>query len=346
MVPTSATAKAKRGGVKTLTGERRTGADSLRWGPRSLFVKYRILGRTGLKVSEVGFGAWAIGGNAHGNSYGPTDDQESVRAVQRAVELGCNFFDTADVYGHGHSESLLGQALADHPDAMVATKVGGDFYHGPPHLDFTHDYVRFAVRESLKRLRRDAIDLYQLHNPDEALLGAEPLYEVLDELREQGVVRHYGVSVHTAEDAMAALAVGKPSTIQLPFSLVRQEWVEEILPLAAKKNVGIIAREPLGNGFLTGKYDAKAAFVQGDIRHRWPPRYRQSFVDAAGRLAPLAMKGRTRAQAALRFVLDHPQVATVIPGCKTPAHVDENMGASGAPPLSAADLQGLRAAFP
>src|SRR2546425_10031579 len=129
-------------------------------------MKYRTLGKTGLKVSEVGFGAWAIGGNDHGNSYGPTDDKVSLEAVERAFELGCNFYDTADVYGHGHSEELLGQALRDHrKEVILATKVGGDFYHDPPRMNFNPDYLEFALAKSCERLQTHYIDLYQLHNP-------------------------------------------------------------------------------------------------------------------------------------------------------------------------------------
>src|SRR5947209_10943562 len=135
-------------------------------------MKYRVLGKTVLKVSEVGFGAWAIGGNAHGNSYGPTDDKQSLSAIGRALELGCNFFDTADVYGHGHSESLLGAALRDVRDQVfIATKVGGNFYDGDVHMDFTPAHLRFAVERSLERLRTDHIDLLQLHNPSINLIS-------------------------------------------------------------------------------------------------------------------------------------------------------------------------------
>src|SRR6266850_6008807 len=129
-------------------------------------MKVRKLGSTGLEVSEIGFGAWAIGGNAHGNSYGPTDDDESLRAIKTALDLGCTFFDTADCYGFGHSEELLGQALKGHRDrVIIATKGGSDFYHTPPRLNFTESHLVFAVEESLRRLNTDTIDLYQLHNP-------------------------------------------------------------------------------------------------------------------------------------------------------------------------------------
>ena len=135
-------------------------------------VRYRTLGRTGIRVSEVGFGAWGIGGNAHGNSYGPTEDATSIAAVRRAIDLGCTFFDSADVYGWGHSEEVLGEALADcRQDVVIATKVGGDFYHGGVRLNFDPGYIAFALDRSLQRLRTDHVDVYQLHNPPLEMTG-------------------------------------------------------------------------------------------------------------------------------------------------------------------------------
>src|SRR5207249_9854294 len=208
-------------------------------------MKTRILGRTGLKVSEIGFGAWAIGGNAHGNSYGPTDDAESIAAVRRAVELGVNFIDTADVYGWGHSEEILGEALEGHrEDVRIATKVGGDFYHGGVRMNFDAGYIAFALERSLQRLRTDHVDLYQLHNPPLAMMADPATYEVLDQLQAENKVRHYGVSVHEPLEAVMAIQTGKAAAIQLPFSFFRQEWIGEVFQLAARYKVGIVAREP------------------------------------------------------------------------------------------------------
>src|SRR5256712_5913241 len=214
-------------------------------------MKSRILGRTGLKVSEGGFGAGAIGGNAHGNSYGPTDDAETIAAVRRAVELGVNFIDTADVYGWGHSEEILGEALEGHrEDVHIATKVGGDFYLGGVRMNFDPGYIAFALERSLHRLRTDHVDLYQLHNPPFAMMADPATYEVLDELQAENKVRHYGVSVHEPLEAVMAIQTGKASVIQLPFSLLRQEWIDEGFPVAARDRVGGIAREALGDGIL------------------------------------------------------------------------------------------------
>ena len=294
------------------------------------------MGRTGLKVSEIGFGAWAIGGNEHGNSYGPTNDAVSARAVERALDLGCTFFDTADVYAWGHSEEVLGKALGGHREEVaIATKVGGDFYHGGVQMNFDAGYVAFALDRSLRRLGTDYVDLYQLHNPPPELMGDPTMYEVLDQLQAENRIRHYGVSVHTPAEATLAIESGKPSVIQLPFSLFRQEWIDDVFPLARTSNVGVIAREPLGNGFLTGKYGEDAAFPAGDIRHHWPrPMVRGQVRAAQKAVESLARGGRTPAQAALRFVLAFPEVSVAIPGAKTPAQVDENLSASDAAALT------------
>ncbi|MGH7675493.1 MAG: aldo/keto reductase, partial [Gemmatimonadales bacterium] len=214
-------------------------------------MSQRVLGRTGLAVSAIGFGGWAIGSNGFGNSYGSTDDAESKRAVRHAYDLGCNFFDTSDVYGHGHSESLLGEALHDvRPHVILATKVGGNFYNRDVHpllrdrvaqaagvpfgtlpadtvLPVTHDanftspYVRFAVQQSLRRLRTDYIDLVQLHNPPLALISQLSTYEVLEDLKREGLIRFYGVSVHPPEEGIAAVEATLPDTVQIVYNLAR-----------------------------------------------------------------------------------------------------------------------------
>lgn len=302
-------------------------------------MKYRTLGRTGLRVSEVGFGGWAIAGNRHGNSYGPTDDTASLRSILRAVEMGCNFFDTADMYGHGHSEDLLGEALSESPEVLIATKVGGNFYGNVTVMDFSPKYVAYACEQSLRRLRREAIDLYQLHNPSLEVIRDGRVFDVMDELKRGGKIRHYGVSIFTPEEAMACIEDGRPETIQLVYSIVNQSMAKEVFPAARAENVGIIAREPLANGFLSGKYNAASAFTHGDIRHNFPPRYQEALAAAARHVkGALETDGRTLAQAALRFVLDNEAVSTVIPGCKTPDQAKENMSASGLASLSAEEM--------
>src|SRR5438552_1749963 len=234
-------------------------------------MKYRVLGKTGLRVSEVGFGAWAIGGNAHGNSYGPTDDKQSLAAIGRALELGCNFFDTADVYGHGHGEELLGEALRGHrSEVIIATKVGGDFYHGTPRMNFTSDYLEFALGKSCERLGSDYIDLYQLHNPPIQLVKDGRVFKTLEKLKAAGKIRHYGISIHDPQEGLLAMRDLELGAIQVAFNLLRQEAKNQLFQEATKNNVGIIAREPLANGFLAGKLNAESTFRQGDIRHNFP----------------------------------------------------------------------------
>jgi len=319
-------------------------------------VKLRILGRTGLAVSEIGFGGWAVGGNQFGNSYGPTDDAESFRAIRRALALGCNFFDTADVYGHGHSEELIGAALSGvRADVILATKVGGNFYNRDVHpllkdrlaqfagtpleqipadaplpvshdVNFTPGYIRFAVQQSLKRLRTDYIDLLQLHNPPMNLISNMETYGVLEDLKKEGLIRFYGVSVHPPEEGIAAVQATMPDTVQIVYNLARREAEDEFLPAARAAGIGVIAREPLANGFLAGKYRPDSVWEKGDIRARMPRQYVQQVAALGQRVRELAEKaGTSAARLALKFVLDNQAVSTVIVGMKTVQQVEENI---------------------
>jgi aryl-alcohol dehydrogenase-like predicted oxidoreductase len=302
-------------------------------------MKYRVLGKTRLKVSEVGFGAWAIGGNAYGNSYGPTDDNQSLAAIQRALELGCNFFDTADVYGHGHSEELLGQALKGHrSDVIIATKVGGDFYHGASSMNFNSDYLEFALGKSCARLGSDYIDLYQLHNPPTQLVRDGRVFKTLEKLKVSGKIRHYGISIHDPQEGLLAMRNGEIGAVQVVFNILRQEAKNQLFREATKNNVGVIAREPLANGFLAGKLKPESTFPEGDIRHNFPPDYISQLTGAVDQLRFLESKNRTLAQAALRYVLDHKDISTVIPGAKTPEQADEDLASSESPSLTGEEL--------
>ncbi len=306
-------------------------------------MKYRTLGKTGLKVSEVGFGAWAIGGNNYGNSYGPTDDQVSIAAVERAFELGCNFYDTADVYGHGHSEQLLGQALKGHRNEVIlATKVGGDFYHDPPRMNFNPDYLEFASAKSCERLQTDYIDLYQLHNPPIQLLKNGKTFEGLEKLKDSGRIRHYGVSIHDPQEGLLWMKYGKLAAVQVVFNLLRQEAKNQLFQAAREQNMAIIAREPLSNGFLSGKFNIDSTFPSGDIRSNFPRNYLVGLIRAAQQLRLLESKTRTLAQASIRFALDHKDVSTVIPGAKTPQQTEENIKASELPSLTGEELLRIR----
>ncbi len=319
-------------------------------------MKRRILGRTGLDVSEIGFGAWAIGGNRYGNSYGPTDDDESRRAIRRAVELGCNLFDTADVYGHGHSEELLGETLRDiRQEVIIATKVGGNFYNRGVHpllhdriaeavgmavadippdapLPVTHDacfdpeYLRFALIRSLRRLRTDYIDLLQLHNPPLSLIGRPETYSALEELKREGLIRWYGVSVHPPEEGLAAITATMPDTVQIAYNLARREAAAEFFPAARAAGVGVLAREPLANGFLAGRYEPDHRWETGDVRARMPAPYVAQLAALGQRVRDLADRsGYSAAQLALKFVLEEPAVATAVVGMKTVRQVEDNL---------------------
>src|SRR5713101_7839426 len=306
-------------------------------------MKYRVLGKTGFKVSEVGFGAWAIGGNSYGNSYGPTNDETSIAAVQRALELGCNFFDTADVYGHGHSEELLGRALKGQRDRVIlATKVGGDFYHDPPRMNFNPDYLEFASAKSCERLQTDYIDLYQLHNPPIQLLKNGKIFEGLEKLKDSGRIRHYGVSIHDPQEGLLWMKYGKLAAVQVVFNLLRQEAKNQLFQAAREQNVAIIAREPLSNGFRSGKFNIDSTLPSGDIRSNFPRNYLVGLIRAAQQLRLLESKTRTLAQASIRFALDHKDVSTVIPGAKTPQQTEENIKASELPSLTGEELLRIR----
>lgn len=315
-------------------------------------MNYRILGRTGLQVSEISFGSWAIGSNQFGNSYGPTDDKTSEDAIIAATELGCNFFDTADVYGYGHSEQILGEGLRQTGklnEVLIATKVGGNFSTGQTVMDFSAQHILAAVDESLKRLGREYIDLYQLHNPSRQIINDGRVFDTLDELKAAGKIRYYGVSVHSVAEGLACLKSGKPDTIQIVynfFSLLQSEHpAEELFPYVRELNVGLIAREPLANGFLTGKQRLDTVYPQGDIRASWPSNYRAHKLRLAESLRFLEQPGRTMAQAALRFVLDEPTIATTIVGIKTAKQARENLAASDLPSFNGEEQERLKKAL-
>lgn len=303
-------------------------------------MKYREFGNTGITVSEIGFGAWAIGGNEHGNSYGATDDKVSLSAIERALDLGCNFFDTADVYGFGRSEELLGRALKTRRDKVViATKVGADFYGGSGRQNFSRPYIQYALEKSLSRLKTDYIDVYQLHNPAVKLMELPETFEIFEELKREGKVRAWGISIFDPVEGLVALKTARPDSLQLVYNLFSRKPADELLPSAHQCGCAIIAREPLANGFLTAKYDVDCIFAPGDIRRDWPRQYINARIIAAERLKA-RMKGSnlSPAQLALKFVLLSEAVSVVIPGAKTAEQAEENLTASDLPALSQSDL--------
>ena len=301
-------------------------------------MRYRTLGATGIRVSEIGFGAWGIGGSSNGAvAYGPTDDETSRRAVRSAVECGVNFFDTADFYGFGHSETVLGNALRDvRGNVVIATKAGMLSTSGEQ--DFSPEYLRRSLEKSLFRLRTDYIDLFQLHSPPIDLLLRDDRYmATLERLRREGSIRAYGISARSPGDALIAVRDLGFRSVQVNFNLLDQRAMENgLFDLCQSEGVGIIGRTPLCFGFLTGQYSAAAQFDPNDHRSRWSLEQRERWASALGLfLAKVKSSAeQTPAQFALRFCLSFAAISTVIPGMLTEEHVKENALASGLGALS------------
>ncbi len=322
---------------------------------RSLLIT-RTLGKIGLRVSEIGFGGWAIGGDVNGyiqGGYGPTNDDESRAAIRQALELGVTFFDTADIYGNGHGEALLGEVIDQWPDkqnVVIATKGGINFYREgeAPELDFTPYAIANAVQHSLARLRREVLDLYMLMTPPVELLTEKPhVRESLLALQRAGKIGAFGVSPATIEDAVDLLRSDFPlDAIEVTFNLLDQGAIREVLPLAKRRKVAVIAREPLANGLLTGKYNAETRFDETDHRSGMSPEYRGAVAEVVGELGNVLVNpARTLPQAALRFVLDEPGVTVAIPGAKTAAQVRENVGAVYTPPITDSERIAIHKVF-
>lgn len=308
---------------------------------KKYIMNYRTLGRTNLQVSEIGFGAWAIGGT----SYGPTQDEESLQALESAWANGVNFFDTADTYGHGHSEELLAKFVKNKPrdKVFIASKAGWDFYHGGNKKNFDADYLRFACEESLKRLNVETLDVYQLHNPSLEIIRRGEAVGVLENLKMQGKIRFIGISIHTEADGLAAMEDPRVDTLQLVFNLLDQRMAENVLPEAVKKNIGVIAREPLACGLLSGKYKLGHEFHKQDHRRRFTPEMLALELEKIEKLrSVLATERLSLPRAALEYVLDMEGVSSVIPGAKTPAQVLENIQASEDPKLRSQESYQLR----
>jgi aryl-alcohol dehydrogenase-like predicted oxidoreductase len=305
-------------------------------------VRYRSLGRSGVPVSEVGFGAWGIGGNKDGAvAYGPTDEAQSLDALSAAFDAGITFYDTADLYGYGESERLIGRAFASRRDKVViASKVG--MLDAAGKQDFSPARIESALDASLQRLRTDYVDLYQLHSPPLDALRPE-LLAVLDELKKKGKVRAVGISLKAPEEGEKALALYPFAAMQVNFNLLDQRLLD--LGLAQRcleKGAGIIARTPLCFGFLTTKYSADEAFDPSDHRSRWSVEQRRVWASANELFQNYRRDAETAAQFAIRFCLSFDAVSSVIPGMLTRDHVEENSGSVAAPVLAAAEKGRIR----
>lgn len=298
-------------------------------------MHYRKLGNTGITVSEIGFGGWAIGGPAEASGtplgWGPTSDEESLSAIRRARELGVTFFDTADSYGFGRSESLLGIVLSrQRQDVVIATKVGvARDEEGRLRKDFSRTHISHAVDGSLKRLRTDYIDLYQLHNPTTADLRRDDIHEAMDRLQERGKIRYWGISVNTPEEGLEVVSNGWGYALQVLYNVLNQAPAEQLFPLAKEKGYGIVARVPLASGLLSGKYRADTVFPVNDVRQNFLTQKRLDEVLRRVDEAKSIIGGTARslAEGALRFVLANDAISTTIPGMRNVRQVEMNVAA-------------------
>lgn len=310
-------------------------------------MEYRELGRTGWKVSTVGLGTWAMG-----SSWGPVDSRESLATLNRALDLGVNFFDTADVYG---SEPLLGQLRRERREPFyVATKMGVRI--NPDPKGYTRENMTAFVESSLRNLGTETIDLMQLHVPPVEVYNPET-FGILDDLVQQGKMRHYGVSVERIGDALKAIEFPGVQAVQIIFNIFRQRPAEDFFPEAKRRRVGIIARVPLASGMLAGKMTRATTFAPDD--HRSFNREGQSFdrgetfagvdydtgLQAAEELRPLVPPEATMAEMALRWILMFEDVTCAIAGAKRPAQAEDNIHAADLPPLSDSTMEQIRAVY-
>jgi aryl-alcohol dehydrogenase-like predicted oxidoreductase len=315
-------------------------------------MQYRDLGRTGWKVSAVSFGSWAIGGD-----WGAVKDTESLAALRRAIELGVNFFDTADVYGDGRSERLLAEIRRQHNDEIyISTKAGRRLN---PHVaeGYNRANLKAFVERSLKNLDVEALDLLQLHCPPTEVYYRPEVFGILDDLVNDGKIRYYGVSVEKVEEALKAIEYPNVQSIQIIFNMFRHRPAELLFEQAKKRKVGILARVPLASGMLTGKLDPDSTFAPDD--HREYNRNGEAFdqgetfsgvdydigLEAVDGLKVICPKGMSMVQFALRWILMFDAVTCAIPGAKTPAQADENIRAADIAPLSEGTMAQVRSIY-
>ncbi|MGV8965573.1 MAG: aldo/keto reductase [Cellulomonas sp.] len=315
----------------------------------------RVLGRTGRAVSVVGLGCWQLGAD-----WGDVGQDEALAVLAGAVDAGVTFLDTADVYGDGRSETLIGQFLAQRAtggaDLTVATKMGR---RADPHVAdaYTLDAFRAWTDRSRANLGLDTLDLVQLHCPPTEVFSREATYDALDTLVEEKRIAAYGVSVETVAEALTAIARPHVATVQIVFNVFRRKPLEQVLPAAVAAGVGVIARVPLASGLLSGKYDASTVFAATD--HRSYNRHGEAFdvgetfagvpydlgVVAAQRVAALTPAGATTAQFALRWIIDQPGISAVIPGARNATQARGNAAAAALAPLDDATLDALRVIY-
>lgn len=315
-------------------------------------MEYRTLGRTGWKVSAMSFGAWAIGG-----AWGPTDEAESLAALHKAVEMGVNFFDTADVYGDGISERLLARLRREiNTEIVVATKAGRRLN---PHTaeGYNRQNLTAFVERSLQNLETEALDLLQLHCPPTPVYYMPEVFAVLDDLVKAGKLRYYGVSVEKVEEALKAIEYPNVQSVQIIFNMFRQRPADLFFEQAKRRQVGILARVPLASGLLTGKMKPESTFASND--HRAYNRHGESFdrgetfagvpyelgLQAVEELRKICPPDMSLTQFALRWIQMFDAVTCAIPGAKRPSQAEENFSAADLAPLSAETMARVRSIY-
>jgi aryl-alcohol dehydrogenase-like predicted oxidoreductase len=316
-------------------------------------MNYRELGRTGWKISEISFGAWGIGGDA----WGKTDDAESMRSLNRAVDLGVNFFDTADVYGDGHSERLIARLRRERSEKIIVATKAGRRLQQQLASGYSRANLAAFVERSLKNLEMDALDLLQLHCPPSEVYEMPEVFGILDDLVTAGKLRYYGVSVEHVDEALRAIQYGGVQSVQIIFNMFRLKPSDRFFDEARARRVGILARVPLASGLLSGKMRADSTFAAQD--HRNFNRHGEAFdqgetfsgvdyatgLEAVETLRPLVPPGASMAQLALRWILMFPAVTAAIPGAKNEKQVEDNVRAAELPALSDDAMKAVRATY-
>lgn len=293
-------------------------------------MDYRTLGKTGMKVSTIGFGAWAIGGNM----WGPQDDKDSIAAINKAIDLGVNFIDTALAYGNGHSETIIGKVLKTRKEKIyIATKIPPLMWPPPPTSHskdaFPKQKIIDSVESSLRNLNVDCIDLIQLHSWRENWTNETDWYETLLKFKEQGKIKHIGVSVHDnmEDESLGLIETGRVETIQVVYNILAQTPKKNLFPKAQKHNIGIIARVPLAYGALTGKFTKETTFTDTDFRkNKYFGTNLTELLKKVERFKKLSGTNDKKIllSYALQFALENPAVCTTIPGIRNLSQAEEN----------------------
>lgn len=309
-------------------------------------MQQRKLGNTGLNVSEIGMGTWELGGR----EWGDIAETDAVNLLRYAFDNGITYYDTADQYGGGRAERLLGEAFSAHRDrVIIATKLGfeldsdGWISHGWEHPAFnvSRAYIREAVEGSLSRLRRDVIDIYQFHAPPPAAAWDEA-FGAMEELKAEGKIRFYGLCLGSEADALKAMTETCISSLMLTYNILTQEMADPVMKTAHENGIAVVVRQPLSSGLLSGNLTPGTVFAENDYRKTWPREKFLADLAKVEEIRPLvADEARTLPQAALQFILSHPAVCSVVPGMMTRAQVADGVAASGATPISDTVLQQL-----